>query len=277
MVEVLLPQADRRDACRKWMHPGPAFSTINSRSTAASPYSSTSHTSCTGAELSDRFERDAIALREPLFRHAMRMTRNQPDAEDLLQDTIVKAYASFHLFEQGTNLNAWLYRIMTNTHISSYRKGQRQPAQCSIEQVPDARLAANTRDRSIRQSSAEDQALQKFPDSRIQHAMLAMPEKLRMAVYYADVEGLSYNEIAEILNTPCGTVKSRLHRGRQRLRTLLTHSNRLAGVTAANPATQPSTTEASNQCSRSAHPAAYAAKHRTAPTRCIRTHARHHR
>lgn len=220
-------------------HCSAALSTVTSRSTAmhcgVSSDSSMPQTSCRGEELSDRFERDAVALREPLFRHALRMTRNQSDAEDLLQDTIVKAYTSFYSFQQGTNLNAWLYRIMTNTHISSYRKGRRQPTWCSIERVPDARLATGAQGRSIRQSSAEDEALERLPNNRIQDAMLAVPEKFRIVVYYADVEGLRCNEIAEILNIPHGTVKSRLHRGRQQLRSLLTPGDRLAIPTAAHP------------------------------------------
>jgi RNA polymerase sigma-70 factor (ECF subfamily) len=177
---------------------------------------------CTpGAELTARFERDAIPLRAPLYRRALRMTHNRADAEDLLQDTMMSAYARFDSFRQGTNLNAWLHRILTNTYINTYRKKQRQPVQFPTEEITDQQLAANAAHSSTGLRSAEDAALETLPDTEIKTAMQALPEQFRMVVYYADVEDLKYKEIAEIMDIPKGTVMSRLHRGRRQLRRLL--------------------------------------------------------
>ena len=176
----------------------------------------------TNAELTARFERDAIPLRVPLYRRALRMTHNRADAEDLLQDTMMHAYAGFPSFRQGTNLNAWLHRILTNMYINSYRKKQRQPALDPTEEITDQQLAANAEHSSRGLRSAEDEALDTLPDTRINAAMQALPEQFRMAVYYADVEDLKYTQIAEIMDVPKGTVMSRLHRGRRQLRRLLT-------------------------------------------------------
>jgi RNA polymerase sigma-70 factor (ECF subfamily) len=184
-----------------------------------------SQTRATKAELSALFERDAIALSAPLYRRALRMTHNRPDAEDLLQDTMMSAYASFHSFRQGTNLNAWLHRILTNTYINGYRKMQRRPMQYPTEQITDHQLAANAAHSSVGLRSAEDEALDTLPDTEIKAAMEALPEQFRTAVYYADVEDLKYTQIAEIMHTSQGTVMSRLHRGRRQLRRLLANEN----------------------------------------------------
>ena len=152
---------------------------------------------------------------------ALRMTRNAADAEDLVQETFAKAFSAFHQYRDGTNLKAWLYRILTNTFINSYRKKQREPQQAMTEDVQDWQLARAAEHSSTGLRSAEVEALDRLPDSDVKDALAQLSDDFRLAVYLADVEGFAYKEIAEIMDTPIGTVMSRLHRGRKQLRTLL--------------------------------------------------------
>ena len=165
----------------------------------------------------DRFERDALVLMDQLYAAALRYTKNPEDARDLVQDTYLKAFNSFHQFEEGTNLRAWLYRVLTTTFINTYRKDQRRPQLASGE-LEDWQLAEAQSHTSDLGKSAEVEALENLPDSDIKRALQEIPEEFRIAVYLADVEGFSYKEIADIVEVPAGTVMSRLHRGRKLLR-----------------------------------------------------------
>jgi RNA polymerase sigma-70 factor, ECF subfamily len=173
------------------------------------------------AKLTARFERDAVPLLDVLYGSAVRMTRNRTDAEDLVQETMLRAYSHFHSFRDGTHLKAWLMRIMHNTWINHYRKSRCRPAEQLCDEIGDWQQDAWQRHTSIGHRSAEIQALEGLPDDEIVEAVEALPEPLRMVVYYADVVGYRYREIAEIMDTPIGTVMSRLHHARRRLRILL--------------------------------------------------------
>lgn len=164
------------------------------------------------------FESEALSYMNQLYAAALRMTRHGADAEDLVQETYAKAFAAQDKFTPGTNLKAWLYRIQTNAFINSYRKKQRQPKLSDAEQVEDWQIAAAAEHTSTGLASAEKEALDQITDGEVKEALAELPEDFRMAVYLSDVEGFAYKEIAEIMDTPVGTVMSRLHRGRKLLR-----------------------------------------------------------
>ena len=169
------------------------------------------------------FADQAMPYMSALYAAALRMTRNPSDAEDLVQETYLKAYRAFGTFQQGTNLKAWLYRILTNTFINQYRAKKRRPDQVDLDDVEDffifRRLGGL--EASAANRTAETEVLEALPDAEVKDALEAIPEQFRMAVILADIEGFSYKEIAEILDIPIGTVMSRIHRGRRQLQKLL--------------------------------------------------------
>ncbi|GAA2893712.1 sigma-70 family RNA polymerase sigma factor [Microbacterium esteraromaticum] len=181
------------------------------------------------------FEEQAIPFMDQLYAAAMRMTRNPADAADLVQETFVKAYGAWSTFSQGTNLKAWLYRILTNTYINIYRKRQREPFQGTIDELEDWQLGGAESTTASHSRSAEAEAIDRMPASVVKDALQEVPEDFRLAVYLADVEGFSYQEIADIMKTPIGTVMSRLHRGRRMLRELLADYAAERGIRAAEP------------------------------------------
>lgn len=190
-------------------------------------------------QLLERFEEDALPLLDQLYGAALRMTRNPADAQDLVQDAYMKAFQAFGSYRPGTNLKAWMYRILTNTYINQYRKAQRRPKETSDDEVTDWQLADSASHDSTGLQSAEIEALRRIPDQRIQDALMDLSDDYRMVVYYADVEQLPYKEIAEIMDTPIGTVMSRLHRGRRQLRTKLKDVAAEHGIGAAEDAKRP--------------------------------------
>ena len=167
------------------------------------------------------FVEQAMPLIDSLYGHAMNLTRNPADAHDLVQETYMKAFAAFSSFEQGTNIKAWLHRILKNTYINQYRKQQNRPFEGALEDLEDWQLADAESRTAASSRSAEAEAIDHLPASAVKDALQSIPEEFRTAVFLADVEGYSYQEIAEIMETPTGTVMSRLHRGRRLLRELL--------------------------------------------------------
>jgi RNA polymerase sigma-70 factor, ECF subfamily len=164
------------------------------------------------------FVDQALPFADQLYAAAMRLAKNPVDAADLVQETFLKAYQAFHQFEQGTNLKAWLYRILTNTYINLYRKRSKEGFQAALDDMEEWQIGSAESLTQTSNRSAEAEAIDRMPASVVKDALHSLPEEFRMAVYFADVEGLSYQDIAGIMDTPLGTVMSRLYRGRKMLR-----------------------------------------------------------
>jgi len=196
----------------------------NDRGTTTSPV----RQQLTDAERRELFEREALPHVDRLFSAALRYTRDPTDAEDLVQETAAKAFRSFHQYEPGTNLRAWLYRILHTTYISMYRKAQRRPQESLQEEIDDFSFYDEVARSGT--GSAEREVLESITDDEVKQALAELPETFRVAVYLADVEGFAYKEIAEIMDTPVGTVMSRLHRGRKALQKALASYARARGL-----------------------------------------------
>lgn len=186
--------------------------------------------------LRERFEAEAVVLIDGLYAAALRMTRNPTEAQDLVQETFAKAYAAFGRFEPGTNIKAWLYRILTNNYINEYRKRQRTPYLSVTEELEDWQLGGAESATAMGSRSAEAEAIDRLPSNAVTEALGALSDVFRMVVYLADVEGFSYQEIADMMGTPVGTVMSRLHRGRRLLREMLREYAEGLGYTGAREA-----------------------------------------
>jgi RNA polymerase sigma-70 factor, ECF subfamily len=180
----------------------------------------------------EQFTADAMQFAPQLFSTALRMTRNRSDAEDLVQETYIKGWRSFHTFQEGTNLRAWLFRIMTNTYINKYNAAKRKGTEVELDDVEELFLykRLGSIDQSKLSSSAEDQMLNLFTDDEVKNALESLPEDFRIPVLLSDVDGFSYKEIAEMLEIPMGTVMSRLHRGRKAMQKMLYEYARERGL-----------------------------------------------
>lgn len=174
-----------------------------------------------GSSPSAVFEAEALPYLDQLYAAAMGMTHNRSDAQDLVQETYLKAYAAFHRFATGTNMRAWLYRILTNTYINQYRKRQREPRVGAIDDLEEWQIGSAESTTMTASRSAETEAIERLPESDVRTALEALPDTFRTVVYFADVEGYSYEQIAKFMRTPVGTVMSRLHRARRLLRAAL--------------------------------------------------------
>jgi RNA polymerase sigma-70 factor, ECF subfamily len=189
------------------------------------------------------FAEQAMPFMDGLYSAALRMTRNPSDAEDLVQETYLKAYRAFHTFQEGTNLKAWLYRILTNTYINQYRAKKRRPDETDLEEVEDLYLYRRLGglEGATAGRSAEDELLEHLTSQEVKDAIESLPEQFRMAVLLADVEGFAYKEIAEILDIPIGTVMSRLHRGRKAMQKQLYEYGQRHGLVPSDTTETPAT------------------------------------